>query len=259
MANSPGAPKSSSKPKKNAKRGAEVAARLRNDIVRGVLAEGSHLPPEFELMKQFGISRPTLREALRILESQLLITVKRGTREGAVVHLPGPDVVSYHMGLYLEAHNATIRDNFAARVLVESAAIRLLIEANHINSAVKALTKISDEFERGIEQNDVKAMGREAVKFHETLHKLTESPALNLLTGTLNKIFAHEMRSLSDEFYFDRDSGSYQLSSQRQLIELIAGKKITEAVTHWRNVLQREMEWIGERIPLDRKINTQID
>ncbi|MCK9903482.1 GntR family transcriptional regulator, partial [Frankia sp. Cpl3] len=43
-----------------------VAAQLRRQIVRGELVEGDALPPEAVLMEQFGVSRPTLREAFRV-------------------------------------------------------------------------------------------------------------------------------------------------------------------------------------------------
>ena len=61
-----------------------VAGHLRRQIVRGELHEGDALPPETILMEQFGVSRPTLREAFRILESEALISVRRGARGGRV-------------------------------------------------------------------------------------------------------------------------------------------------------------------------------
>src|ERR1044072_6044836 len=59
-----------------------IADQLRSSIVRGVLKKGDSLPTEVELVKQFGVSRPTLREAFRILESESLIVVWRGSRGG---------------------------------------------------------------------------------------------------------------------------------------------------------------------------------
>lgn len=60
-----------------------VADRLRTEIVRGQLKEGDTLPPETTLMEEFGVSRPTLREAYRLLEAESLIQLKRGARGGA--------------------------------------------------------------------------------------------------------------------------------------------------------------------------------
>ena len=65
-----------------------VAASLRRRIVLGDLGEGDALPNETELMRFYEVSRPTLREALRILETESLISVKRGARGGARVVRP---------------------------------------------------------------------------------------------------------------------------------------------------------------------------
>jgi len=60
------------------KTGELVAGHLRRQIVRGELRPGETLPLEAELMEQYGVSRPTLREAFRILESETLISVRSG-------------------------------------------------------------------------------------------------------------------------------------------------------------------------------------
>jgi len=62
------------------KAAALAADSVRRRIVRGELKADDLLPSEQELLRQFGISRPTLREAMRILETEGLIAVKRGTR-----------------------------------------------------------------------------------------------------------------------------------------------------------------------------------
>ena len=59
-------------------------------VVDGQLKDGDFLPNEAELMAHFGVSRPTLREAVRVLESERLVEVRRGSRTGARVRVPGP-------------------------------------------------------------------------------------------------------------------------------------------------------------------------
>jgi GntR family transcriptional regulator, transcriptional repressor for pyruvate dehydrogenase complex len=56
-----------------------IATDLRRRIVRGELKSGETLPPELQLMEQYGVSRPTLREAFRILESEALIASAAGS------------------------------------------------------------------------------------------------------------------------------------------------------------------------------------
>ncbi len=73
-----------------------VASSLRRQIIRRELVEGDALPPEADLMERFGVSRPTLREAFRVLESESLITVRRGSRGGAQIHAPDMTVPASH-------------------------------------------------------------------------------------------------------------------------------------------------------------------
>jgi DNA-binding FadR family transcriptional regulator len=65
-----------------------VAVALRGRILRRELLPGDRLPAETSLMAQYGVSRPTLREALRLLEAQELLEVRRGARGGGVVRQP---------------------------------------------------------------------------------------------------------------------------------------------------------------------------
>ena len=99
-----------------------VAAHVRRRIVRGELKEGDALPPESALMDEFAISRPTLREAFRILESEGLITVRRGARGGARVQIPTSEVAARYAGLVLQHRGTTLADVLDARVIVEAPA-----------------------------------------------------------------------------------------------------------------------------------------
>ena len=92
-----------------------VAGTLRRMVVDGQLKEGDFLPNEAELMSHFGVSRPTLREAVRVLESERLVEVRRGSRTGARVRVPGPEIVARPAGLLLELSGATIADVMVAR------------------------------------------------------------------------------------------------------------------------------------------------
>jgi DNA-binding FadR family transcriptional regulator len=103
-----------------------VAQALRRRIVRGSLHEGDGLPPENVLMQQFGVSRPTLREAFRILESEQLITIQRGARGGGRVHAPTAEVAARYAALVLQHEGTTLRDVYRARAVVESACAGLL-------------------------------------------------------------------------------------------------------------------------------------
>src|SRR5690349_336305 len=128
-----------------------VAGTLRRMVVDGQLKEGDFLPNEAELMVHFGVSRPTLREAVRVLESERLVEVRRGSRTGARVRVPGPEIVARPAGLLLELSGATIADVMTARSGIEPMAVRLLTESGNTEAYDELDAMIADYVPSGRE------------------------------------------------------------------------------------------------------------
>src|SRR6201990_3368551 len=105
-----------------------VAGALRRMVVDGQLKDGDFLPNEAELMAHFAVSRPTLREAVRVLESERLVEVRRGSRTGAKVRVPGPETVARPGALVLAISGTTLGDVMTARIGIEPYAARLLAD-----------------------------------------------------------------------------------------------------------------------------------
>jgi DNA-binding FadR family transcriptional regulator len=104
----------------------QVAERLRELIVSGAVKAGHRLPNETELCQQFGTSRSTIREALRLLAAQGLVRAKRGARGGISVAAPTPrEVMSYldtSLGLMAGVGELSAEELLEARALIEVAA-----------------------------------------------------------------------------------------------------------------------------------------
>ena len=96
-----------------------IAHDLRGMILRGELSEGQALPPETDLLRAFEVSRDTLREALRILESEALIEIRRGRRGGAVVQRPRSGSVTRYVSLLLQVRGTSVGDILEARLVLE--------------------------------------------------------------------------------------------------------------------------------------------
>ena len=160
-----------------------VAAALRLQIVRGDLEEGASLPPETVLLQQFGVSRPTLREAFRILESERLITIIRGVHGGGRVHAPTGEVAARYAALVLQYGGATLRDVYKARSVIEPACARMLA-SHRTNQQLKELrAALAAETER-TSPRDVRA----AANFHRLVVELTGNQTLILLSRMIQHI-----------------------------------------------------------------------
>ncbi|GAA1101441.1 MULTISPECIES: FadR/GntR family transcriptional regulator [Pseudonocardia] len=107
----------------------QVADELRAQIMRGALPAGTRLPAESELTGMFGVSRSTVREALRVLASQHLIDTRRGVQGGSFVAAPDParlvEDVGGALGVLVATPQLGMADLLEARLLLEPAAARL--------------------------------------------------------------------------------------------------------------------------------------
>ncbi len=97
----------------------EVVQQIKALIFRGQLAPGDQLPSEKDLTEQFGLSRITIRDALRVLESEGLIEIRVGARGGAFVARPSTRRVSESLTTLLRLQQITIRELIEARLVVE--------------------------------------------------------------------------------------------------------------------------------------------
>ena len=85
-----------------------IAEQLRGQIIRRELADGDYLPVELDLCAHFGTSRPTMREAFRILEAEGLLQIRRGGRFGPRVQAPDSAVTAKSLGLLLQHQNVDL-------------------------------------------------------------------------------------------------------------------------------------------------------
>lgn len=87
-----------------------VAEELRRQIIDGELVDGDLLPRQDILVRRFNVSLVSVREALRILETEGLLSVRRGNQGGAVVHAPARGSAAYMLGLVLQRDSVPLSD-----------------------------------------------------------------------------------------------------------------------------------------------------
>jgi len=100
----------------------KLARKLQDAIDRGKFVVGSALPTERELMTKYGVSRATVREALRVLSAQGLITVKRGRSGGSFISNPPAHSVVRSLNLFIKGQDVRFIDLVLARQAIEPAA-----------------------------------------------------------------------------------------------------------------------------------------
>lgn len=165
----------------------QVANQLRDQILIGELAPGARLPSETELAPLFGVSRSTVREALRLLASQQLITTTRGATGGSFVSSPDAlsvaDDLGGALGLLVNTENMSVANLLEARLLLEPSAARLATE----RADDEALARLRST----VDSTSALAPAHGFVvhwDFHTTLVEATGNPLLRLMCQPVNQV-----------------------------------------------------------------------
>jgi DNA-binding FadR family transcriptional regulator len=232
----------------------QIADELRRLIVSGELAEGDSLGREPELVERFGVSRPSLREALRILEAEGLISVVRGMLGGVVVHAPDTRMTARTAALLLQARNVPLSDVHEARSLIEPAAVRVVASSRSRRSAVAELRELIDEEVRVILDPDT--FGPASARFHERLVALAGNQTLSIVAEMLNEIVGRAVTAVAKAASAGTSIATRRrgIRSQERLVELIEAGDAAGAEAHWRT----HMTVVG-RVLLGQSAATVID
>jgi GntR family transcriptional regulator, transcriptional repressor for pyruvate dehydrogenase complex len=213
-----------------------VAHTLRRMIVDGKLKDGDFLPYEADLMAHFHVSRPSLREAVRVLESDRLVEVRRGSRTGARVRVPGPEVVARPAGLLLAIAGTTLTDVTTARIGIEPYAAGLLA-AHGSEKSHRELLRLIEEIPGAWEAG---RLATASTELHHRLVELSGNATLTIIAGMLHEIFERHMTAAFKgannrvpKAQFNRLMRSY-----RRLGDLVSARKSAEAEAHWRKHME---------------------
>lgn len=218
-----------------------VAARIRRQIVTGQLKEGDSLPVESKLMDEFGISRPTLREAYRILEAERLVSISRGAKGGAVIHAPDPKLITRYALMVLQSEGTDVAEVYRARMAFEPAAVRLVVERK--DKAVPAILREALAYEREAISEPVE-FALAIAHFHKLLVELSRNRPLIHLWGAIHEVVEQHQAQVVTHFRREQSveeiiaSVSVGLKSQEKLIKLIEGGDADLAEAHWRKHMQ---------------------
>jgi GntR family transcriptional repressor for pyruvate dehydrogenase complex len=220
------------------KTGEMIASFLRSKIVRGEFAEGDSLPPEAELMRQFEVSRPTLREAFRILETESLIVIRRGAR-GARITAPKVEVAARHVGLIMQISGTTLADVYEARSLIEPEAAALLA-VRRTDADLADLAACIDGLEALIEtggpQANPGAWLPAAQQFHDLLTQRAGNKTLAIQALVLREVVDCHLLLAAREpagEALTADSFRKAIRSFRRLAALVQAKDAEGARRHW--------------------------
>lgn len=175
----------------------EVAAQIREELAKGTLKVGNRLPSERALSEQFGVSRNTLREALRSLEHAGLVRLQKGASGGAFIIEGSGEAITtglldlYHVGSIQPSHLTE------ARIWLESIIVREACQ-RATPADLQELRRNIKDAEDATEQRDFSRRAEVHLNFHRILARMTGNPIMVIVMDGVLSVLRHYIESIGE-------------------------------------------------------------
>jgi GntR family transcriptional repressor for pyruvate dehydrogenase complex len=199
----------------------------------GKLVQADRLPSERELSQRFGVSRVTVREALRVLESSGLVEIRVGSRGGAFVTSPSAERLGEGLADLLTLSTLTPSDVTEARMVIETAILPLVVE-RATQQDIADLARLVAEGREALERNEY-TMQLSAV-FHISVSRCAHNPAIETLVQSFHGPMLMSLRQAQVAAPLMGHQGTEEHSA---IVEAIARRDADAAVAVMRVHLDR--------------------
>jgi DNA-binding FadR family transcriptional regulator len=169
-------------------------------IVSQGLRTGDRLPSEAAMLEQYGVSRESLREGLRLLEVQGLISIRRGPGGGPIIGVVDPANAGRMSTLYLHLAGGTYAELFDAWVTAEGVLAERAARNDDRDAVVQAMTPFlnPDVDDPGPAGSSVEDFVDAHLRFHAAVAALAANRVLELLMQSVGQIVTHHIVVTAD-------------------------------------------------------------
>jgi DNA-binding FadR family transcriptional regulator len=210
-----------------------IVEKIRELMREGQLKPGDRLPPERELCERFGVSRVTMREALRMLESAGLVEIRVGARGGAFVTAPSSNRVGEGLADLLTLSVIGAADVTEVRLILEVGIVPLVCE-RATEEDLAALEAICERSEAALRKGEY-SMDM-SLEFHTAVAQATHNPALEMLVESFRGPI---LMSLQEAREVAPEMGGLGTKEHEQFIEAVRRRDADEASRIMREHLTR--------------------
>lgn len=183
----------------------QIIRHIRNMVLEGRLKPGDKLPSEQELIKTFSVSRQTIREVLRVLEAQGLLSIRPGAGGGTFVREVDIDVTRQSLINFFHQKDLSLQHILQVRQILdpyfaETAANTMSPED------LEALSRIVATQKRHLDEGNLAEARRAEIQFHRDLARVTDNPLLILLQDFIETLLEKIKAQLSPDHAFSQHS-----------------------------------------------------
>ncbi len=210
----------------------EITAQIRDQLARQSLKTGDRLPAERDLADQFGVSRNTLREALRSLEIGGLLELRKGATGGAFIREGGGDAVVAGLSDLFRLGNIRPEHLTEARIMIGTEVARLAC-ARRSAADLEALEANVAEAEAATRAGDLARRAEVHYEFHSLLARAAKNPVLIILTDAVMEMTRHFIEAIGYQ------PNPYVMPSRKRLLAALRAKDADAAAAEMASMLKR--------------------
>lgn len=235
------------------KLGEVIAYAIKRDIAERGWPVGEVLGNQVELMRRYGVSRSTLREAVRQIERHGVARMRRGVNGGLVIQQPARDSVVLSVASYLELAAVSLPELFEAREVIESLMIGVLCE-RATDTDIRRLRGLLDELLAGGTDDMLQEAARH-LALRGAIASLSRNAALSLLLESLYRVTS-DMLTVATGHPQVPQLIRESRREKRELIEAVINGDEVEARLAMRSAAQRSQEQAELKL---RKLRRKFD
>lgn len=195
-----------------------LARELRRRILSGAFPPGTSLPTERDMVAQTGLSRSSVREALRILETERLVTTKPGRFGGSVAHQPGDESLDRSLSLFVHGRGISLLALMQTRQAVEPSLAALAAE-HRTEQELQQLVVTTERVEAAFA--DVPLFLRENVNWHLAIAVASHNDLLrSILASIANMVY----KATAVENFATDEVRKQVMQAHRRILDGIAAK-----------------------------------
>jgi GntR family transcriptional regulator, transcriptional repressor for pyruvate dehydrogenase complex len=172
-----------------------IAAQIRAELAAGRLGVGSRLPSERELAEQFGVSRNTLREALRSLEHAGLVELQKGATGGAFIAQRSGDAIATGLQDLFSIGAVQPAQLTEARIWLEAVVVREACR-RVTPQDIAELRRNVDETMAAQTAGDFPLRAEKNIEFHRILARMTGNPIILVLVNGVLDVLRQFIQSI---------------------------------------------------------------
>lgn len=221
-----------------------IVDQIRALMRQGQLKPGDRLPPERDLCERFGVSRVTMREALRMLESSGLVQIRAGSRGGAFVTAPSSDRIGADLTDMLTLSAISATDVMEVRMILEMGVVPLACE-RATDRDIAALEETCERSRAALRASEYPM--EYSLEFHARVVRATHNPALVMLIESFRgpiHMSLERAREVAPEI------GDLGTREHERFIEAVRRREPEAAMKIMREHLGRTARRVGHFTPL---------